>query len=206
MPLGGAIFLAGPGAAHVLKSEPERAADRGIGPRPLPEGIARGIDAEALRDGPVHDDERRAGMRRRLDGLEVEGRVRHRFDGGEDDRQVLGKRPGHDRIGGDGLDGRPAEPRHDDRDHLVRHSAACPESIAATRARVGGIAGSPSPQPRSISQAWKPSRSSGASTSRAVAPASSAVSAASVVSAREHTVDNGSALAAAAETGMPPKG
>ncbi len=132
--------MAGPGPAHVLKREPERSADHGVGARPLPEGIARGIDAEALRDGPVHDDERRARVRRRLHGLEVKGRVRHRFDGGEDDRQVLGKRACHDRIGRYGLDARPPEPRHEDRDHFVGFPPCAPEHRrdARSRGRDGG--------------------------------------------------------------------
>ena len=81
-----------------------------------------------------------------------------------------------------------------------------PASIAATRSRVGGMAGSPSPQPRSISHAWKRSRSSGASTSPVAALAACEAAAASEVSARSTLSTIGPAFAATAAAGMPPIG
>ena len=135
MPVRGAIFLARARAPHVLQGQPEGAADHGIGAGSLPQHIASGVDAETLGDGSIDDDEGRAGMRRGLDRLQIERGIGHGFDGGENDREMLGPGSRHHRVRGDGLHARPAEPRHEDGRDVVGPATGAGEHARDTLAR-----------------------------------------------------------------------
>jgi hypothetical protein len=109
MPVGSPIFLPRARAPHVLQDQPEGAADHRIGTRALPQHIASGMDAQTLGDGPIDDDEGRAGMVVVWIACRLNAGIGHRFDRGENHREMLGQRPRHHRVRGDSLHARPAE-------------------------------------------------------------------------------------------------
>ena len=85
-------------------------------------------------------------------------------------------------------------------------SRRVPASIRFTRSAVGGIAGSPSPQPCSMSQPWNSSRSEDAPRMPPVAAPAAEAADGAEVSARNTLAATGSALAAATLGAMPPMG
>ena len=87
-------------------------------------------------------------MRGGLDGVQVERRLRHRLDRGEQHREVLRPAARHDGIDGELLDRGLPLPRRQDGDHLAPVAVVCRRN-SATRPSVGGTIGSPSVQPRS---------------------------------------------------------
>src|SRR5437867_459437 len=81
-----------------------------------------------------------------------------------------------------------------------------PESMRATRSRVGGMAGSPSPHPCSMSHVWNSSISPGASIDGGTPPAAVPLAPGLSVRARSTLSTMASALAVTAAGGMPPMG
>ena len=89
------------GAAEVDQDQPHGPADGGVGPPARSEDAVAVVDPEPLDDGAVDDDQRRAGMGRRLAMRQPVGRLRHRLDRGDQHRKIFGLTAGHHRVDGD---------------------------------------------------------------------------------------------------------
>src|SRR5258705_9015272 len=105
-PLGRSVARAGKATPHVHEEKTHGTPDRHVGAKALTESVVARIDAELARDRSIDDHDRSHRVRGGLDGVEIEGGIRERFDGCDDHRHVFGLAPGHDRVDGDPLDGR----------------------------------------------------------------------------------------------------
>ncbi|MNC84745.1 hypothetical protein D3C83_03110 [compost metagenome] len=79
----------GAGAADVDEHEPQGAADRGVGAPAGAEHATPAVDAQPRHRRTVHDDERRARVRRGLAMRKAVGGVRYRLQRGHDHRQIF---------------------------------------------------------------------------------------------------------------------
>ena len=70
---------------------------------PVAQRVGAAADPQPRGDGPVDDDERRAGMCRGLHGVEIEAWLGERADGRDHHRQMFGRGAGQHRVDGDGL-------------------------------------------------------------------------------------------------------
>src|SRR3989454_705959 len=127
---GRAVLASRPRATDVLEGQTHRAPDHGVGAVALAERVGAGVDPEPRRDRTVDDEERRAGMRGRLDRVEVEARIGERTDRGDDDRQVLGQGARERRVDGDRLEGCHSLARYERRDHLGAVASEAPEDAS----------------------------------------------------------------------------
>ena len=141
------VAAAGQPAAHVHQHQAKRAADGHVRAEALAEGVVAAVEPDLLRDGAVDDQERRDGMRGGLDGVQVERRLRHRFDRGEQHREVFRPAARHDGVDGELLDRGLPLPRRQDGDHLAPVAGRLPQELghAALRRRDDRQAVGPAP-------------------------------------------------------------
>ena len=94
--------------AQVDHDETQGPADGGVGPVPGSEHSERAIERDPLPDRAVDHEQRGREVSGRRDAVKVEGRIGHRLDRREHDRQILGTAARHHRVDRHLLDGRAA--------------------------------------------------------------------------------------------------